>query len=567
MAEFNLSSNHSQLSAKVVYSYTQSVSGNYSDVSATVYIKKNQSIATSGTWSGSVNVGGTSASGSKYYQLVDSWQYLCDTSKRVYHNADGTGSVTISGSAKGPSGTSMASASASGSKTITLPQIARTSSVSATSAKIGATSTITISRQSSSFTHTLTYSFKGETTTALTGTIVSKTSDTSVSWTIPKDFYNKIPNSTSGTVTITCTTYSGSSSVGSSTCTITASANSGDIQVSFNPTYEDTNTTTKTLTGDSSKLVKYYSTAKVTSNATGAYGATIKSQSIKCGSKTVSSSPASFPNVETFTFTFSATDSRGYTTTKNLTATNVVDYCKLTAYIGNETPAADGTYTFKVKGNYFNDSFGAVNNTLTVNYRWKVSGGTFSNWQSMTLSISGNTYVASASLSGLDYQTTYIFQAQATDKLMAVDTGEKAIKSKPTFDWSGEDFAFNVPVTIMDKPVYTETVLFSGSTNGTVTLSDSAANYEYIEIFFTDNNGRGGGYTKLYSPDGQTLHLDLVETNGSGAFYIRHTNYTVSGSSIAPISNKYGYSYFNGSSWSNGSASNYLKITRVVGIS
>lgn len=453
MAEFSLSSNHSQLSAKIVYSYTQSVSGNYSDVSATLYIKKNQSIATSGTWSGDINVGGSGNSGSQYYKLVDSWQSLCDVSKRVYHNADGTGSVTISGSARGPKGTSMSSASASGSKTISLPRIARTSSVSATSAKIGATSTITISRQSSSFTHTLTYSFKGETTTALTGTIVSKTSDTSVSWTIPKDFYNKIPNSTSGTVTITCTTYSGSTSVGSSTCTLTASANSADVKVSFNPTYKDTNSTTAALTGDSSKLVKYYSTAKITSNATGAYGATIKSQSIKCGSKTVSSSPASFPNVEIFTFTFSATDSRGYKTTKNLATTNVVDYCKLTAYIGNETPAADGTYTFKVKGNYFNGSFGAVNNTLTVNYRWKVSGGTFSNWQNMTLSISGNTYVASASLSGLDYQTTYIFQAQATDKLMVVDTGEKTIKSKPTFDWSGEDFAFNVPVSIEGYPL------------------------------------------------------------------------------------------------------------------
>lgn len=566
MAEFSLSSNHSQLSAKVVYSYTQSISGNYSDVTATVYIKKNQSIATSGTWSGSVTVGGTSNSGSQYYQLVDSWQWLCDVTKRVNHNADGTASVTISGTAKGPSGTSMSSASASGSKTITLPQIARTSSVSATSAKIGATSTITISRQSSSFTHTLTYSFKGETSTALTGTIVSKTSSTSVSWTIPKEFYNKIPNSTSGTVTITCTTYSGSTSVGSSTCTITASANSADVLVTFNPTYEDTNSTTTALTGDSSKLVRYFSTAKVTSNATGAYSATIKSQTIKCGSKSASTSPASFANVETFTFTFSATDSRGYTTTANKTATNIVDYCKLTSYIGNETPAADGTYTFKVKGNYFNGSFGSVSNTLTVKYRWKVSGGTFSSWQNMSISYSGNTYVATSSLSGLDYQTTYIFEAQAADKLMSVSTGEKSIKSKPTFDWSGEDFAFNIPVTILGKPIYTETVLYSGSTNAEVTLSDSVANYEYIEIFFTDNNSRGEGYTKIYAADGKTIHLDLVETNGSGSFYLRHTNYTVSGSSIAPISNKYGYSYFNGSSWSNGSASNYIKITRVVGI-
>lgn len=78
--------------------------------------------------------------------------------------------------------------------------------------------------ESSSFTHTLTYTFGNA-----TGTIATKTSSTSVSWTPSLTLANQIPNSTSGTVTITCSTYNGSTLIGSTTCTATLSVPSSVI--------------------------------------------------------------------------------------------------------------------------------------------------------------------------------------------------------------------------------------------------------------------------------------------------------------------------------------------------
>lgn len=84
---------------------------------------------------------------------------------------------------------------------------------SKSSIKPGESNTITITRSSSSYTHTIKY-----TVGKLTGTVATKTTSTSVKVTVPLDAITQSPNK-SQTCTITCTTYSGSTSLGSSTCT------------------------------------------------------------------------------------------------------------------------------------------------------------------------------------------------------------------------------------------------------------------------------------------------------------------------------------------------------------
>lgn len=84
--------------------------------------------------------------------------------------------------------------------------------VSATSGNIGSPLTISITRYATTFTHTLKYTFLNA-----TGTIVSKTSASSVSWTPDMRLCNQIPSAPDGTCTITCETYNGSTLVGSST--------------------------------------------------------------------------------------------------------------------------------------------------------------------------------------------------------------------------------------------------------------------------------------------------------------------------------------------------------------
>ena len=209
----------------------------------------------------------------------------------------------------------------------------------------------------------------------------------------------------------------------------------------LNPTVVDSNRTTVALTGSRSKLVKYYSDAKITFGAAAVKQATLQSKSVTCGGKSLTTD-GTIQDVEDGTFVFLARDSRGNTTSKTVTKT-LVNYVKLTCAIGSGVPDGNGAFTFSVSGNCFNGSFGAVYNTLTVQYRYRVAGGTYSSYKSMTVSKTGNTYQASVKLSGLDHTKTYQFQAKAVDKLATVTTQEKTVKSVPVFDFGENGFNVN----------------------------------------------------------------------------------------------------------------------------
>lgn len=217
----------------------------------------------------------------------------------------------------------------------------------------------------------------------------------------------------------------------------------------LNPTVVDGNSATVALTGSYAKLVKYYSDAKITFGASAVKGATIKSKKVTCGSKSLTAD-GTIQDVESGTFSLAVTDSRGNTTTKTVNQT-MVNYIKLTCDVGSGVPEATGKFTFRVTGNFFNASFGAVANTLNVKYRYRAVGGTYSEYKDMTVSKFGNSYTATVNLTGLDYTKTYQFQAQAVDKLATVTSLEKMVRATPVFDWSETDFNFNVPVTVQGQ--------------------------------------------------------------------------------------------------------------------
>ena len=107
-------------------------------------------------------------------------------------------------------------ATATASIKVTLPTIATASvpTASASSVTMGSSVTITTNRVSSSLTHDLTYSFGDS-----TGTIASGVG-ASYAWTVP-DLVSKIPGKNSGTCTITCSTKSGTTVIGTKTLSIT----------------------------------------------------------------------------------------------------------------------------------------------------------------------------------------------------------------------------------------------------------------------------------------------------------------------------------------------------------
>lgn len=113
------SSTASNCDCRIVWSSTKNDSNNTSSVTATVQIKKTGSSSTSGTFSGTITIDGTSYSISKY----DSWKWgdwrtVGSATKTVTHNADGSKKINISTSLK-QTGTSMAGTyTASGSATL-----------------------------------------------------------------------------------------------------------------------------------------------------------------------------------------------------------------------------------------------------------------------------------------------------------------------------------------------------------------------------------------------------------------------------------------------------------------
>ena len=396
------------------------------------------SISSSSSKSWSVTVNGTKYSGTDTVGISNgATKTLASGSTTIAHNADGTKSFSFSFSQQfdiNYSGVGwIGTKSGSGSGTLTT--IPRASSVSSTSGNIGENITITINRASSSFTHTLTYNFNG-----LTGTIATKTSSTSISWTIPTSFSAKIPDAKSSWGKIICKAYNGGTLIGTSECRFDVYVKESTNKPTLSPTVKDTNDTTIALTGDENKFIKYYSNANFSFGASAKNSATIKTHSLKVGGQQTSNSTGTFKNVDSASFVFGVIDSRGFSTIQTVNKT-LINYVKLTCAMTVSNPTASGECQIKITGNYFSGSFGATSNELTVQYNMNNGG-----WINTTATISGTTYTATINLTWLDYTQNYTFQARAIDKLATVTSGSKPVKSTPIFDWGSNDFHFHVDV-------------------------------------------------------------------------------------------------------------------------
>ena len=304
-------------------------------------------------------------------------QVIASGSTTIAHNADGTKSFSLSCQA----GVYTYAVSVTASGTHTLNTIPRASSVSATNVNMGSATKIAISRASSSFTHTLTYKFGSS-----TGTIVSKTTSTSVSWTPAISLANQIPKAVSGSCTITCDTYSGSTKVGSKTCTLTLT-----VPATVKPTITSLGVTKVdgAVPTDWGIYVQSKSKATLTINgAAGSYGSTLSSDSISGGgfSSTESSFTTGFLTTSgTITFTAKVTDSRGRVSDAKTVSISVVAYAapSFTDYlsqraISNGTANDDGTYIRSIIS-YLYSTCENKNTVTRATYYKKSSASTWTN--------------------------------------------------------------------------------------------------------------------------------------------------------------------------------------------
>lgn len=291
------------------------------------------------------------------------------------------------------------------------------------------------------------------------GTAVSMTASTYNEFVIPISLYNEIPNAQSITLVLQCHAYNKNGAyLGYTTKAYTVYANelycSPTVSV---PTVSAADALTARLTGDGTKLIRYVSTARVSVRAAAQYSYLSdvvvrngdgNSYVFESYAFTEIDGECDLYKIGTNVFTITATDTRGFDTAIKYTfpAERFVEYVKLTCNVENEQPDTDGNIRLACSGNYFNASFGAVNNSLLVEYRYKENDGAFTEWATMTASTNGDTYSAYVNLSGLDYQSKYTFECRATDEAMTVTSADYVTKTTPVFDWGENDFAFNVPV-------------------------------------------------------------------------------------------------------------------------
>ena len=172
-----------------------------------------------GTTVGSLNYTNATA---KNMNKNDSWEMASGTTT-VTHGADGSKTIAagaITAVLNTQTGNIVPNISLASGSALELTPIPRASTIaiSGSSTLMGTARTITITRASSSFTHTLTYAYG-----SASGTIATKTSSTSVSFTPPTSLAAQVE---SGTIrksgTITCTTYNGNTAIGTDTISFVA---------------------------------------------------------------------------------------------------------------------------------------------------------------------------------------------------------------------------------------------------------------------------------------------------------------------------------------------------------
>lgn len=271
---------------------------------------------------------------------------------------------------------------------------------------------------------------------------------------------------------------------------LTRSFSIGSADPIVSGTVRDINEKTIALTGNVTKIVKYYSNVQSTVSATAQKGATIDESLYvhRNGNDIADGKTAIFYNVESNVFEVSATDSRG-NVGEAFAELAMVDYVKLTCDVANNRPDALGNMTVSCSGRFFNGSFGAVTNTLTVQFRYRKLGSSsyINSWTDMNVSTVGNSYDATYSfeIPNFNQQQSYSFEIRVADELDSITPPASSVKSTPIFHWGENDFVFEVPVefkagTSSDEFNVTGNLRLKGNENYGNTLFFGDAKYCYI---------------------------------------------------------------------------------------
>lgn len=377
----------------------QSVANNTTTISWWLRIKKSSS-STSATWgncSYSANVGGQQKSGSGQVNVAaGGTTELLSGQVTVPHSADGTLTISVSASISGK-----IVGSVSGTQAMTT--IPRASSMTVSGNTLGSPVKMVISAASSGFKHLVNYNWGGE-----TGFAVWDGSAGTYTWTPPLSFASKIPNGTSGLCTLTLETYSGQSMIGSKQYQLTLY-----VPSSVTPSVSDINVS-EAVSGLAEQFGAYVqrkSRLRIQTDASGAYGSTISSCSVKVDGGTYSGTDVTSNIINssgTVSITATVTDSRGRSASKTVSVSVAAYTAPAITALSAHRCNADGSYNTNGDYVYIDYAYhiAAVGNKNTPSATLSIKRSTGSDWTQVVSNsaYSANTHVVPSQQFLSDYQ-------------------------------------------------------------------------------------------------------------------------------------------------------------------
>ena len=319
--------------------------------------------------------------GGTYSDITDYKEHtFASGTLEVSHDADGSKTLTVaafSGQVWKDTGYLTATAAA---QSFQLTAIPRATEPVMGAATMGETVRISLPRASSAFTHTLSYVFG-----AASG-VIAEGAGTEVQWTVPESLAAEIPDSPSGTGTLTCKTYNGGTLIGTKTVTFTASVPAG-----MKPAltegwaaviYDNGGTKASAIAA----WVQGYSKAKAVFDSTKIackQGASIAKYAVTYLGKTVEESPYRTETISTTSATVrcAVTDSRGLTAWEDVTVT--LESYAPPMLVGAALYRADGEGAAADSGTHIaglaTAKFSSIGgrNTATIMGYWKSVGGSY----------------------------------------------------------------------------------------------------------------------------------------------------------------------------------------------
>ncbi len=471
--------------------------------STTAYISVNGSVIKS-VPSSALSSGMSPASSAQYHymNIVTNFEYT------VQHDDDGTKSIVVSAVINSPYGLSTSGAMVGGGTiniaggTYTITAIPRGSAITTLDdpMTIGTASTIGITRYSNSFTHSLAW-----TCLSSSGTLLTKSTASSVSFTPPTSLYSEMPDTTSATVTFTITTYSGNDVIQTRTYTTTAVIPS--TEKPSTPTVTVTPVNTNAWLTTKGYYVAGYTKAQFASSSTASTGTTIAGYTIS-GAESGSGTPwqTSIPTAGgSRTYKVQAYDSRGRVSAKKTVTVTWQSYSfpALTTFKAERGTYSGGSWTSSPTGAHIRvQAIGATTlsgNTGTISVT--ISGQTVT-------SQSGNYWI----FSGTSTTSQYTIVGVITDSLGNSSTYSLAVSTIAV----PVNFNFNLPGVSFGEMATDANVVNIANTWALhiagVTIPDSNHAGEYLKMNAAGTGlewgaGGGGGGGANISQSGSTLSI------------------------------------------------------------